>query len=67
MVIRDKIERLQWLIESLETSKRELLDKYNKGLVEYEEIAKEIARIDAIIFELDWQLYNLLNNKGECC
>ena len=60
------IERLQWSIECLETRKRELLDKYNKGLVEYEEIAKEIARIDVIIFELDWKLYDLLNNEGEC-
>lgn len=61
------IERLQWSIECLETRKRELLDKYNKELVEYEEIAKEIARIDVIIFELDWKLYDLLNNEGECC
>lgn len=60
------IEKLQWSIECLETRKRELLDKYNKGLVEYEEIAKEIARIDVIIFELDWKLYDLLNNEGEC-
>ena len=60
-------ERLQWSIDCLETSKRELLDKYNKGLVEYKEIKEEIARIDVTIFELDWQLYDLLNNKGECC
>lgn len=60
------IERMQWSIECLETSKRELLDKYNKGLVEYEEIAKEIARIDVTIFELDCELYDLLNNEGEC-
>ena len=60
------IERLQWSIECLETSKRELLDKYNKGLVEYEEIVKEISRIDVTIFELDWELYDLLNNEGEC-
>ena len=61
------IERLQWSIKCLETSKRELLNKYYKGLVEYEEIAKEIARIDLTIFELDWELYDLLNNEGECC
>lgn len=61
------IERLQWSIGCLEASKRELLDKYNKGLVEYEEVKKEIARIDRTIFELDWQLYDLLNNEGECC
>lgn len=61
------IERLQWSIECLETSKRELLDKYNKGLIEYKEIKEEIARIDVTIFELDWQLYDLLNNEGECC
>ena len=65
--MKNPAERLQWSIECLETSKRELLDKYNKGLVEYEEMKKEVARIDFAIFELDWQLYDLLNNEGECC
>ena len=64
--MKNPIERMQWAIECLETSKRELLDKYNKGLVEYEEMKKEVARIDFTIFELDCELYDLLN-EGECC
>ena len=64
--MKNPVERLQWSIECLEISKRELLDKYHRGIVEYEEMKKEVARIDFTIFELDCELYDLLN-KGECC